>query len=183
MSPGTSSPAARGPCRCHGCKRRRKALAGAQAGQEDTGLPCCPVPQFPSGSHSEATPRRESGPAAGKEEEEEKKEEGCSFPGTQSPFHRGRVWISSASPAPRCLLPCQERCGRSGGLAGRTPGGAQRPSGGFIPCPSPRPNRPCDFPLLSAFNYTPNKSRFAGKRELCCSGAHLLPLLLPRFKP
>jgi len=52
-------------------------------------------------------------------------------------------------------------------------------SGGF----SPRPDHPLDFPLLSAFNYTPNKSRFAGKRELCCSGAHLLPLLLPRFKP
>lgn len=28
-SPGTGSPAAHGPCRCHGCKRWRKALVGA----------------------------------------------------------------------------------------------------------------------------------------------------------
>lgn len=105
-----------------------------------------------------------------KEEEEEEKEEGCSLLGTQSPFHRGRVWVCSARPAPHSLLACQKRCGHSGKLAGGTPGGTQGPSGGFIP----HPDRPHDFRLLSAFNYTLIKVALQGNRsfvaqELICS--------------
>lgn len=187
------------PSRVGGC--RTPCLLGASVSLQHPG---CPLPmgwgsqqRAAQGQLPPPPPKSQLSSAEGsptllqrgeEEKEEEEEEEGCSFLGTQSPFHRelslGFLHQPGTSLPP--ALPArrggEERCGGSGTGARSCPGlwdasGAalgtalpppQCTSGSYeqaaprgiggLGGPLHRPGPPHNFSLLSAFNYAPNKS-------------------------